>query len=173
MRRSSGIMWKRVILAAILVALARGGRGGSPPSPPPSIEALLDRLLHALEARDVEALHRLRVTESEYRTFFLPGSVKEGQPLQIFPDRESEFFWQFMNTKSVYTAQALLQNFGGHAYRLKDVKYRKGHRTYALFEAWGDPVLTLETDDGHKAEMEIGSIVNVRGQYKFMAFNSD
>jgi hypothetical protein len=139
----------------------------------PSIDVLIDRLLHALEAKDVEALHALRVTESEYRSFILPSSVRKGEPLQIFPERESKFFWDVMNTKSLYTGQALLRSYGGRAYTLEDVTYRKGHRTYVNYEAYGDPILTVKDDRGEILEIEIGSVVDVNGQFKFMAFNSD
>jgi hypothetical protein len=139
----------------------------------PSVEVLMGRLLDALARQDLDALHKLRVTETEYRLFFLPGSVKQGEPLQIFPDRESRFFWELMNTKSLYAGQGLLRTFGGHRYTLKDVTYRKGHRTYAWFEAYGDPIVLTEDAEGREVEIEIGSVVVVNGQYKFMAFNSD
>jgi len=139
----------------------------------PSIEDLAGRLLAALEKRDEQALTRLRVNKAEYLGFIMPGAVAEGQPPQIFPEQESDFFWGLLNTRSVAAGRDLLHVFGGHKYALKRIEYRKGHRTYAWYQAYGDPVLFLENEAGAEGKLLIGSIAEVKGRYKFIAFNSD
>ena len=114
----------------------------------PSIEALVDRFLHTLEKKDGEAMHRLRVTETEYRTFFIPGSVPDGHPPQILSDKGSEFFWGMLNTKSLYGGDGILRDFGGHAYTLKAIRYVKGVKHYAWYDAYRTPLLTLENGLG-------------------------
>ena len=139
----------------------------------PSVDALVDRLLHAIATNDAGALTRLRVTESEYRTFIMPGSVQQGEPPQMFPERESKFFWGLLDTKSTYAGKSLLRSYGGHGYTVKTIEYPKGTTAFAWYTAYRDPELTLERDDGEIGQLRIGSIAEVGGRYKFIAFNSD
>lgn len=139
----------------------------------PSIEVLLQRVLDALAASDAKALRRLRVTETEYREFIIPGSAKQGEPPQVLGARDSQFYWQMMNTKSAYKEAAVMKGFGGHRYKLKGVEYVKGHRQFAWFDAYATTVLTLENEDGQEGELVLGSIAHVDGQYKFVGLNGD
>jgi hypothetical protein len=139
----------------------------------PSIEVLLQRVLEALAANDAQAFRRLRVTETEYREFVIPGSAKEGQPPQILGSSDSEFYWQMLNTKSAYKEAAVLKQLGGRRYTLKGVAYAKGHKRYAWYDAYVTTVLTLESDDGTESELVLGSIAHVDGQYKFVGLHGD
>ena len=168
------------ILAASATLAAQGPSGDTPASPltrpahfklqgaAPSIDVLLQRVLAALAANDVQALHRLRVTEQEYRSFVLPGGVEKGRPPQAFDEQSSKFAWDLLNTKSLYAGQAILTNFGGRHYTLKDVQYAKGQRHYAWYDTWNTTVLTLEDDAGGMRELTLGSIADVDGQFKFV-----
>lgn len=133
-----------------------------------SIDELLKRVLDALAANDVQALHRLRVTEQEYRSFVLPGAVDEGKPPQALDAQSSQFAWDMLNTKSLYAGQAIMTNFGGRHYTLKDVQYAKGQHQYAWYRTWNTTVLTLEDDAGGMRELTLGSIADVDGQFKFV-----
>lgn len=139
----------------------------------PSIEQLVDHLLRAFKDNDVQALTRLRVTETEYRTFIMPGSVHEGQVPQVFPERESKFFWGMLDTKSTFAGKSLLRSYGGHHYTVKAIDYPKGTTTFAWYTAYRDPEVTLQRDDGEEGRVRLGSIAEVGGRYKFIAFNSD
>ena len=163
-------------------AFAAQAPSGDTPAPPPlkrpahfklqdgapSIDVLLKRVLDALAANDVQALHRLRVTEREYRSFVLPGAVEKGQQPQAMDEQSSKFAWDLLNTKSLYAGQAILTNFGGRRYTLKDVQYAKGQRHYAWYDTWNTTVLTLEDDAGGIRELTLGSIADVDGQFKFV-----
>jgi hypothetical protein len=138
-----------------------------------SREDLLQRFLEALRKKDVAALDRLRVTEAEYRDFFIPASVKEGQALQEPSERASKFYWSMLNTRSMYAADAMLRGFGGRTYTLKGVEYDKSARTYAFYRADRAPVLSLEDEQGKETEIKTGSIVEVNGQFKFMSFQGE
>ena len=139
----------------------------------PSVEVLLQRVLDALAANDAKAFRRLRMTETEYREFVIPGSAKEGQPPQVLGSSDSEFYWQMLNTKSAYKEAAVLKQFGGRRYTLKEVEYAKGHTQYAWYDAYRTTVLTLERDDGTEGELVLGSIAHVDGQYKFIGLHGD
>lgn len=135
----------------------------------PSVDALIGRLLDALAANDADALHRLRVTEDEYRTFILPGSVKPGEPPQVFDEASSQHLWGMLNSHSLYVAKGIIAKYGGHRYRLKGTEFAKGQQKYAWYEAYKVVNLTLEDEKGIAGELELGSIANVDGQFKFIS----
>jgi hypothetical protein len=135
----------------------------------PSVDALIGRLLDALAANDADALHRLRVTEDEYRQFILPGSAKPGEKPQVFREEESKHLWGMLNTHSQYAAKGIINKYGGHRYRLKETEFAKGEREYAWYKAYKVVDLTLEDETGTVDELVLGSIANVDGQFKFIS----
>lgn len=137
----------------------------------PSIEILLQRVLDALAANDPKAFRRLRMTETEYREFIIPGSVEEGEPPQVLGSSDSDFYWQMLNTKSAYREAAVMKELGGRRFTLEKVEYEKGHRQYAWYDAYRTTVLTLKSEDGSEHELVLGSIANVDGQFKFVGLN--
>lgn len=139
----------------------------------PSVAVLLERFLEAIERKDGRALTKLRVTEKEYRDFIMPGSAKQGLPPQFMAERDSKFFWDLLNTKSVHATEALLMHHGGKAYRLKDVRFAKGRTQYLWYEAYRAPELTLEDDAGRTVTLAVGAIADVNGSYKFVGMNED
>jgi hypothetical protein len=139
----------------------------------PSIDILVQRLLAALAAGDRTALERLRVDQEEYLRVILPGNVEPGTPPQRMPADKARFFWDVMNTKSAYSAQNLLNEFGGHRYQVKDIAYAKGKKQYAWFTAYEQLRLTLEDEGGEQRELRTGSIAEVRGAFKFVSFLRD
>lgn len=135
----------------------------------PSIDALIGRVLDALAANDIDALHRLRVTEDEYRSFILPGSVRPGEPPTQYDRADSEHAWGMLNTHSLYVAKGIIQRYGGHRYRLKGTEFAKGEQSYAWYRAYKVTVLTLEDEKGTEGELVLGSIADVDGQFKFIS----
>jgi len=136
----------------------------------PTVDALLDEFLAALEGKDMQALERLRVSESEYRDIIMPGSVPPGHAPQVFPEKKSKFFWGMNNTKSIYWAGSLLESFGGHRYTRKEVEYTKGVQQYAWYTAYKRVRLTVVDEEGNEKDLRTGSIAEVNGQYKFVSF---
>ncbi len=134
----------------------------------PSVDALIDRFLDALQRKDVAALRRLRVTESEYRTFFLPGSVEPGKPPRVYDDDYSKYAWDMINTNSTYAANQIIANYGGHTLKVKERKFLKGEQAYAWYRAFKVLDLALEDEVGQERELTLGSIADVDGQFKFM-----
>jgi hypothetical protein len=134
----------------------------------PSVDVLIDRFLDALERKDVAAIHRLRVTESEYRTFFLPGSAEPGKPPRVYDDTYSKYAWDMINTNSLYAANQIVGNFGGNKLKVKERKFLKGEQQYAWYHAFKVLDLLLEDDIGRQRELTLGSIADVDGQFKFV-----
>jgi hypothetical protein len=135
----------------------------------PSVDALIGRLLDAIAKNDADALHRLRVTEDEYRNFILPGSAKPGEPPQVFNEADSKHIWGMNNTHSMYAAKGIIRDYGGHTYRLKGIEFAKGQKEYAWYTAYKVTRLTLEDESGKEGELVLGSIADVDGQFKFVS----
>src|SRR5262245_44107700 len=96
-----------------------------------SIDALIDKFLRALDAKDQRALHRLRVTEREYRDIIIPGTVKPGEPPRdgVTP-QTSEFFWSMLNQKSEDMGRAFIKGLGGRHYKRKELTFTRGTREF-------------------------------------------
>lgn len=139
----------------------------------PTVDALIERLLHALESRDAEALRRLRVTESEYISFFLPGAAKPDEKPRVYRDEVNEFAWGMLNTKSHYLGATLLKRFGGYTMSVKQIEYQKDPFLTLWYRVWPQPELLVESDDGRERLIELGSIVEIDGQFKFLSFVHD
>ncbi len=138
-----------------------------------STDELIQRLLVSLRDNDATALRTLRVTQDEYLEVILPGSVKPGEPLRRWPEEATRYFWGELDSKSLYSEEALLQLFGGHTYRVKDVRWDKGTQQYATYQAYKQLRLDLVGDDGQEAHLETGSIAEVDGRFKFISFRRD
>ena len=138
-----------------------------------SIDTLVDRLLHALAANDEHALHRLRVTEDEYRQIIIPGTVKVGEAPRAVAAEPSAFFWSMLNQKSEDVGRQILKTFGRHTYKRKELTYTKGTRQFAWYTAHGNVQLQLEDEQGQTHELRVGTIAEISGQYKFIGFNAN
>jgi len=137
-----------------------------------SKEELAERLLKALERRDLDALRRLRVTESEYKDVIMAGTVSAGESLRAFRPDVADYAWKTLNTKSLYYERYLLHELGGKHYELQDMAFAKGVAEYATYRAYRQLRLAV-TSDGSPAEVATGSIAEVQGQYKFISFIRD
>jgi len=137
----------------------------------PSVDALLDDLLAALAAQDEQGMHRLRVSETEYREIIIPGTVKEGDPPRQVAAMPSEFFWRMLDQKSEDVGRLLMQRFGGHRYTRKELSYTKGVRKFAWYTALGEVRLHVQDENGGDHVLHTGSIAEVNGRYKFIGFN--
>ncbi len=139
----------------------------------PSMDALLERFLRALTAKDHDALRRLRVNEKEYLEIIVPGNVEPGQPPQRLTAPTGQYFWNTLDGKSAYSAQALLNEFGGSRYTVRDVTYDKGTKQFAWFTGYRQLRITVEDEQGARHVIETGSVAEVRGKFKFVSFVRD
>jgi hypothetical protein len=139
----------------------------------PSADALISRFLDALERRDGAALHALRVSEKEYLDVILPGSVEKDQPRRRWPEDVSRYFWNEIDTKSLYLEEDLLQSWGGKHWTLKGLEYERGTKRYAAYTAHRQLRLTLAGEDGQEVVLATGSIAELGGQFKFLSYKRD
>jgi hypothetical protein len=137
-----------------------------------SKEELARWLLEALEKKDLQALRRLRVTESEYKDVILVGSVEPGQPLRNYPPDVADYAWKTLNTKSLYYERYLLAQVGGKTFAYKDMSFAKGVADYATYRAYRQLRLAV-LENGSPGELATGSIAEVGGRYKFISYIRD
>ena len=138
-----------------------------------SMDELIQRFVTALEHRDRDALDALRVTESEYRNWIVPGSVEPGEKPQILKEDASAYFWGTLNGKTIYTREALLSSYGGRHLEVMSHTFRKGTKTYANFVSHGRLELVVRDEQGEEAQLRTGSIAEVDGRFKFISFICD
>ncbi|HVM97557.1 MAG TPA: hypothetical protein VMT89_14270 [Candidatus Acidoferrales bacterium] len=172
--------WINLIAVVVLSCLAFVGRettgfaaqektiGGAK-----SVDALLDQFTQALSVGDEGKLHKLRVTENEYRNIIIPGSVKPGEPLRQVADEPSQWFWSMLNQKSEDIGRQLISQYKGHKYERQDVSYTKGTRQFANYVAHGDVRLRLKDEKGTVHQVVTGTIAEIDGHYKFIGFNTN
>jgi len=138
-----------------------------------SINSLVEDLRLALINKDKTTLRTLRVNQDEYLGLILPGSVEPGQKPAEWSGQAQEYFWGMLNGKSIYVEANLLDTYGGHPFRVTDIRYVKGIKEYALYKAYKQLELTLEDDAGKVDHLRIGSIAEVDGRYKFISYVRD
>ena len=140
----------------------------------PSIDALLTEFLDAVERQDLEAMNRLRVSKDEYQRIIVPGMVRPGEPPRRISEQPREFFWQINDRKSRYAAEAIANQYGGRHYTSRDLRLTKGVREFAWYTTHGQVRLDLRAPDlPGTAELRTGSIAEIDGHYKFIAFQWD
>lgn len=165
---------------AVLCAFATLAMKSSPRSAEPplrlndgaaSVDALLDELLQALAAKDEAALHRLRVTEAEYRELIVPGTVEEGKPLRRVSAQTATFFWRLLDAKNRDLGRIMLQEFGGQPLERRGLTYTHGVKKYGGYTAYGQVRLQVANQQGREMELRTGTIAEVDGRYKFIGIN--
>jgi hypothetical protein len=136
-----------------------------------SPDELVNRFLTALAANDRGRIEDLRVDENEYRNVI--ARLRHGQVATTTDARQqSEYFWRRNNTLSVYSLNGVLKGYGGESFRLKKIDYARIDE-FVWYKAYRDPVLHLETEAGEPVDLQLGSIAEYRGRYKFISYNSD
>jgi hypothetical protein len=135
-----------------------------------SPEELVESYLDGLRRKDEVGLRRLAVNEHEYLTILLPGTVPPGAPLADMPMKKREYFWAANHTRSQYALLARLGEFGGQEMKLKEIRYPKPPQPFALYTALRNPLIIVEKAGGEEDEIELGSIIEVGGRYKFASF---
>jgi hypothetical protein len=134
-----------------------------------STDELAQRLMSALEAKDKEALDKLLITKSEYVDFILPGSVPVGDPPRWYGDQMKDYAWGTMYGKTIYYRANLIDQFGGHHYKIKSYEFRRGVHDYAWYRAHELIKINLEAENGHEAFLQAGSVAEVDGRFKLIS----
>lgn len=143
----------------------RGGYG--------SIEALVDAFLDAVQAGDTGAMHRLRLTKEEYANIIVPGEVPKGQPPRATFEKVNDVFFGMMDSRSRYTADAIVARFKGKSFTARRIEFTKGTREWAWYTGHGELRIVLTDAEGREETLRTGWIAEVDGQFKFIGLNKD
>jgi hypothetical protein len=139
----------------------------------PSVDALITRFLDALAEKDRRALEAMRVNKREYIDIIMPGTIEPGKERRRFPEDKATYFWDVLNTKSLYSELALLNSHGGRHYTVRDVSWAKGVQHFDGYTGYAQLRLTVQDERGESHEIETGSVAEVAGRYKFISFIRD
>src|SRR5262245_61150935 len=159
-----------------VVSAARPIPSTSPPklaNTQPSLDALITRFLGALTKKDREALTRMRVDKREYIDIIMPGTVDPGKEQRKMPEDKATYFWDVLNTKSLYSEIALLNNFGGRKYKVRNVSWAKGIQHFDGYTGYAQLRLTVQDERGEEHEIATGSVAEIAGRYKFVSYIRD
>ena len=153
---------------------------GHSPDPPitvsggaPSIDALMEAFLAALEKQDVAALNSLRLTKDEYQGIIVPGTVPPGSAPRRVSAIVDKHFWEMLDFKSDRYVEVLLQRYGGKKFNRGEVRFTKPAQHYDWYNAWGETRQVATDVEGTEHLVTSGWIAEVRGQYKFISFQWD
>jgi len=138
-----------------------------------SVEDLVDRLLQAIAANDEKALHALRVSEVEYRTVIVPGTVEVGEVPRRVDDTSTDLFWRMLDTKSRDFSRALLAENGGKKLVRKEVRFSKGVHRYGGYTAHGQVRVLVADAEGTERVIRSGTIAQVGERYKLISLSWD
>jgi hypothetical protein len=136
----------------------------------PSVDALMDQFVEALSKKDMDALTKLRVNETEYVDLIVPGTVPLGRPPRQVSQSPREFFWRMLDTKSRYFADNLMERFGGRTYRSHQLRFSKPTQEYAWYKAHGEVRMELQGDDDVTYHLPTGWVAEIDGKYKFIGY---
>lgn len=137
----------------------------------PSIEALVDRFVRAVDNADEEGLRRLRVTREEYLNIIVPGSVAIGQPPREIPEESAELHWKMLDAKSRDAARATLQEVGGRKLTREKLWFTRGVTNYDAYSAYGQVRVSVVGEGGREMLLRAGTIAEVGGSFKFVGLN--
>jgi hypothetical protein len=128
---------------------------------------LCEEVLRALKAKDRKALQTLRITESEYKTYLFP----EFPATRAGTDTNVDFHWDYLNVRSFRGISDALDQFGGMDLELLDI-ITEGVDEYPSYHLLNKVRLKVrrKPDGEEKVIRVFGSIVELDGQYKLLAF---
>ena len=137
------------------------------------MDELVDRFLLALEAKDLEALRALRVSQTQYLDIIVPGTVEKGRPPRQVTEKPKQFFWEMLDFKSGEFAKILSDRFGGRHYRSHAYEFTREAREYDWYKAHGELKILLEGEDQTVYRLQTGWVAEVGGRYKFIGYAWD
>ena len=124
-------------------------------------------VVDALNAKDIEALNRLRVERAAYLDWIWPA-FPASRPPNNFP---GDFAWSNLNRKCNTGMKKWIARYGGYDLKFVGIRFDQRRETYDEFQLLRGTVLTLQNTAGEKRELEIlGSVVVKDERYKLLSY---
>ena len=129
--------------------------------------ALGQAIVDALNRRDIDGLHRLRVNRDEYLSWIWPAFPASRPPYNFTTD----FAWSNLNKKCIVGARSWIEQYGGQNLAFVDVEFDRPTEEYEGFKLLRGTVLTVQNVNGKKVELRIlGSVVKKGNHYKLLSY---
>jgi hypothetical protein len=162
------IVLVRFGLAAILVASAACRQ--PLPHAQPSIDALVEDVLTALEHRDAARLRHLAVSEIEFREAIWP-ELPAARPER---NLTAAYVWGDQHTRSEAGLQSAIADYGGKTLNLVRLEFRGETTQHRTFLVRRDPAVVVRGTDAQEQTLRLfGSIVEHDGGFKIFSYNVD
>jgi hypothetical protein len=169
-------IWMLVVVSVVLLAMSAAvtGCGRSPVLEQTfdSPEAVAQAVLRGLDARDLNALKTLTVTEHEFRKMVWP-KLPAARPGRNIP---WDYAWNDLHGKSTMQLQARINEWQ----RIDDdravarVEFTGETTDYETFRVRRKSVVVLRTPAGAETRHRLfGSIIEERGRYKVFSYVVD
>lgn len=145
----------------------------------PSIDVIGQKVLAAVQKNDYKELDVMRITEQEFRELIFPGlpigKIEQWQ-------KNFDFVWGDVNTKSKYGLQLVLGRYGGKKFSYVKTIFKRGVMQYETqssvpfrkqsYKAHESSRIIVKDENGTETELKLfGAIIEYRGKYKIMSFN--
>lgn len=136
----------------------------------PSIQALVDRFVDALAARDSAAFRDLVLTRAEFAWLYYPYTRYTAPPYRMAP----ELLWFQIQNASSRGLGRLLDRLGGQRLEVLGHHCPRPPRVEGPNRIWEGCALRVPSAEGEVTELELfGSIVEREGTFKLVSYAND
>jgi hypothetical protein len=130
-----------------------------------SIDDLAQRVLTAIESKDIATLDALRINRDEFKKYLWPEFPASTNHTPF------DFAWDNLNGKTIKGMTRVIADIGGQEFRLVGVTFEKETEKYSTFTIYTSAVLDVTDPNGNKKQLKFcGSIVERNGEYKFLSY---
>ncbi len=130
-----------------------------------SIDELAGWALDAIENKDVDRLHEIRINRNEFEKYLWPEFPASHNNVPF------NFAWDNLAGKSGKGARRAVAALGGQAFYLQHVYFLDSLDTYPSFVIHTKSVLVVKDKNGETKELQFcGSIVERKGEFKFLSY---
>lgn len=132
----------------------------------PSRDSLVAAMVRATAAGDTTALLALQLTRAEYAWLYYPAHIYAAPPYELDPAT----FWMMIQANGEKGLKRLLQHRAGQAAVLLGYQCEESHAVHAPAREWNHCTLRLMVAGQATTGQLFGSIVEHRGQFKFVSY---
>ncbi|MBL8151080.1 MAG: hypothetical protein JNN15_14225 [Blastocatellia bacterium] len=131
----------------------------------PSPQALANKVLEKLTAKDRAGLKALVITQEEFCNYLWPEFPAYGTP-----GATCDWVWGMDEAKSNSSLGGAINRLGGKEFKLLAIDFKEKPQIYKTYKIHMHPLVTVQVD-GEELKGEVfGPVVELDGQYKLYSF---
>ncbi|MEX2529923.1 MAG: hypothetical protein WD960_04045 [Gemmatimonadota bacterium] len=135
-----------------------------------SKEALVERLIHALEVEDVETITSLAMTRNEFAWLYYPHTMYTARPYELSP----ALVWYHQQNRSSRGLTRLLDRYAGETLYYAGFNCPDEGEAFGEGHIWHGCSVLGSLPTGEEVEERIfGSILEWGGRYKLVSFSNE